>query len=152
MHLICEPAGRLAVDRAVDFVAVQDFLADESACRAVWDLVTGQFRTRGKFLAIWPAVGHVVVHRDPTGAVDGFLLVSELVNWQLDYVVVRDDARGQGIASALVCGALNEACRRRVPYVMLTCADDLSPLYERCGFRPVTSTPLPVPSPPRTPT
>ena len=112
MHLICEPAGRLAVDRAVDFVAVQDFLCDESACRAVWDLVTGQFRTRGKFLAIWPAVGHVVMHRDPTGAVDGFLLVSELVNWQLDYVVVRDDARGQGIASALVCGALDEACRR----------------------------------------
>jgi GNAT superfamily N-acetyltransferase len=122
---------------------VQDFLCDESACRAVWDLVTGQFRTRGKFLAIWPAVGHVVVHRDPTGAVDGFLLVSELVNWQLDYVVVRDDARGQGIASALVCGALNEACRRRVPYVMLTCADDLSPLYERCGFRAVTSLPRP---------
>ena len=150
MHLICEPIGRLVVDPPVDFVAVQDFLCDESACRAVWDLVTGQFRTRGKFLAIWPAVGHVVIHRDPTGAVDGFLLVSELVNWQLDYVVVRDDARGQGIASALVCGALNEACRRRVPYVMLTCADDLSPLYERCGFRPVTSPPLP--SPPRPPT
>ena len=141
MHLICEPAGQFAVDRAVDFVAVQDFLGDESACRAVWDLATGQFRTRGKFLAIWPAVRHLVIHRDPAGAVDGFLLVSEIVNWQLDYVVVRDDARGKGIASALVCGALNEACRRRVPYVMLTCGDDLSPLYERCGFRPVTSPP-----------
>jgi len=143
MHLICEPAGRLAVDRAVDCVAVQDLLVDESACRAVWDLVTGQFRTRGKFLAIWPAVRHVVIHGDPAGAVDGFLLVSELVNWQLDYVVVRDDARGKGIASALVCGALDEASRRRVPYVMLTCADDLSSLYERCGFRPVTSPPHP---------
>jgi GNAT superfamily N-acetyltransferase len=143
MHLICEPIGRLAVDPPVDFVAVQDFLCDESACRAVWDLVTGQFRTRGKFLAVWPAVRHLVIHRDLAGAVDGFLLVSELVNWQLDYVVVRDDARGKGIASALVCGAINEACRRRVPYVMLTCADDLSPLYERCGFRPVNSPPRP---------
>lgn len=139
MHLICEPCERLTVDLPVDFVSVQDILCEESACRAIWDLVTVQFRTRGKFLSIWPAVRHVVLHRDPTGAVDGFLLVSELVNWQLDYVVVRDDARGNGIASALVRGALDEACRRGVPYVMLTCQEDLRPLYERCGFRPVPS-------------
>lgn len=143
MHLICEPTGRSSVDQPVDFVAVQDVVADESACRAVWDLISGQFHTRGKFLAIWPSVRHVVIHRDPTGAVDGFLLVSELVNWQLDYVVVRDDARGKGIASALVRGAIHEACRRRVPYVMLTCADELAPLYEGCGFRSISAPPRP---------
>lgn len=141
MHLICEPSGRVPVDLPVDIVAVQDILSDESACRGIWDLVTAQFHTRGKFLAIWPAVRHVVIHRDPAGTVDGFLLVSELVNWQLDYVVVRDDARGRGIASALVSGALDEACRRHVPYVMLTCQEDLRPLYERCGFRPVSTPP-----------
>jgi len=122
-------------------VPVQDILDDEPVCRSIWNLVTGQFRTRGKFLAIWPGVRHVVLHRDPAGAIDGFLLVTEMVNWQLDYVVVRDDARGKGIASALVRGALNEACHRRVPYVMLTCADELAPLYEACGFRSVTAPP-----------
>jgi GNAT superfamily N-acetyltransferase len=143
MHLICEPIGRLVVDRAVDFVAVQDVVADEPACRAVWDLISGQFHTRGKFLAIWPSVRHVVTHRDPAGTIDGFLLVSEIVNWQLDYVVVRDDARGKGIASALVRAAINEACRRRVPYVMLTCADELASLYEGCGFRSISAPPHP---------
>ena len=141
MHMICEPTAAWPVDQPVDVVAVQDILDDEPVCRSIWDLVTGQFRTRSKFLAIWPGVRHVVLHRDPDLAIDGFLLVTEMVNWQLDYVVVRDDARGKGIASALVRGALNAACLRRVPYVMLTCADELAPLYEGCGFKPVAVAP-----------
>ena len=137
MHMICEPVAASTVDQPVDVVTVQEILDDEPVCRSIWDLVTDQFRTRGKFLAIWPGVRHVVLHRDPDRAIDGFLLVTAMVNWQLDYVVVRHDARGKGIASALVRGALNAACHRRVPYVLLTCADELAPLYEGCGFKPV---------------
>jgi GNAT superfamily N-acetyltransferase len=140
--MICEPSREWPVEPPVEFITVQDLVADESLSRTVWDLVSGQFRTRGKFLAIWPGVRHVVIHRDPVGSVDGFLLVTEPVNWQLDYVVVREDARGRGIASALVCGALNEAHRRRVPYVLLNCDAALRPLYESCGFR-MADTPAP---------
>jgi ribosomal protein S18 acetylase RimI-like enzyme len=141
MHLLCEPRSLLPVSLGVEFVTVQELLADEAACRAVWDLVGSQFRTRSKFLAIWPGVRHVALCRDTDGSVAGFVLVTEPVNWQLDYVVVRDDARGRGVASALVRTALNEACRRHVPYVMLSCDDALRPLYEGCGFRVVAAGP-----------
>jgi GNAT superfamily N-acetyltransferase len=96
-------------------------------------LVT-QFHTRSKFLAIWPGVRYVVLHRDGDGQVNGFLLVTTPVNWQIDYVVVRPDSRGQGIASALVKAALNQAYLHKAPYVMLTSKESLRPLYESCGF------------------
>lgn len=139
MHLYCQPNAIVGVDVAIEFVPTQDFLTDEPACREVWDLVTTQFRSRGKFLAIWPCVRHVALHRDDGGSVDGFLLVSEPVNWQLDYVVVKRESRGRGIASALVRATLDEACRRRVPYVMLSCEDALVPFYTSCGFQAVSS-------------
>jgi predicted GNAT family N-acyltransferase len=66
------------------------------------------------------------------------LLVSAPLNWQIDYVVVRDDARGQGIATSLVNATVNQALARHVPYVMLTSKESLRPLYaEQCGFTPV---------------
>ena len=102
----------------VEFAAVTDFLADEPACKMLWELLETQFRTRSKFLAIWRAVSFVAVHRDADGVLDGFLLVSAPVNWQIDYVVVRPDARGQGVGGALVRAAVAEAARRGVPYVM----------------------------------
>jgi GNAT superfamily N-acetyltransferase len=139
MHLHCEPRSLLPIAIGVEFVTVQDLLDDEPACRALWDLIGSQFRTRSKFLAIWPGVRHVALCRDPDRSVVGFLLVSAAVNWQFDYVVVRDDARGRGLASALVRTALNEACRRNVPTVMLSCDEALRPLYEGCGFQPVTA-------------
>lgn len=141
MHLFCRPSSVVGVDLAIEFVTTQDVVADETVSRAIWDLVASQFRSRGKFLAIWPCVRHVALHRDEQGGVDGFLLVSEPVNWQLDYVVVRDDARGRGIASALVRFTLDEACRRNVPYVMLSCTEALEPFYRSCGFHPVASPP-----------
>src|SRR4051812_40206426 len=76
----------------VEVLPLQDFLQDEPACQALWDLLGSQFRTRGKFLSIWPGVRFVALHR--TGeAVDGLLLISALINWQIDYVVVRPEAR-----------------------------------------------------------
>lgn len=121
----------------VEVVEVQEFLHDEPACRALWELLGTQFRTRGKFLAIWPCVRFVVVHR--TGdAVDGLLLISAAVNWQIDYVVVRPEARRRGIAAALVDAAVNRAFELGVPYIMLTSREGLRPLYEGvCGFRVV---------------
>ena len=78
----------------------------------------------------------------------GMLLVTTPVNWQIDYVVVRPDARGRGIAAALVTEAVNQAHRRGVPYLMLTSKAELRPLYERCGFVAVgDQTPPPTPSP-----
>jgi ribosomal protein S18 acetylase RimI-like enzyme len=123
----------------VRFLPVQDFLADESACKALWDLIAGQFRTRSKFLTIWPNVRFVAVHRGPGGVPCSFLLVSAPINWQIDYVVVHPDARGRGVAAGLVRAALNEAFRRNVPYVMLTSRESLRPLYEGCGFTVVSA-------------
>jgi GNAT superfamily N-acetyltransferase len=105
----------------------------------MWELLDTQFRTRSKFLAIWSCVSFVAVHRDSDGALDGFLLVTAPVNWQIDYVVVRPDSRGQGIASALVKTAVAHAYLHQVPYVMLTSKESLRTLYEGCGFRVVAN-------------
>ena len=128
------PSGRRPVPVPVEFRSIQDFLTDEPACRAFWDLVVTQFRTRSKFLAVWPGVRFVALHRGAAGAADGFLLVTAPVNWQIDYVVVHPDSRGRGIAQALVVETLNQAHDRRVPYVMLTSKASLRPMYEACGF------------------
>ena len=116
------PAGRRPVSVPVVFLSVQEFLADEPACRALWDLLVSQFRTRSKFLAIWPNVRYVALHRNDTGVADGFLLVTSPVNWQIDYVVVHPDSRGKGIAQALVVETLNRAHALNVPYVPFTTA------------------------------
>lgn len=139
LHYYCAPDGDLPVNLPVEFLPVQDFLADEPACKALWDLIGTSFRTRSKFLTVWPGVRYVALHRGPTGAVDGLLLVTAPINWQIDYVVVRPEARGRGIAGDLVRAALNEAHARKVPYVMLTSREGLRPLYEGCGFSVVNS-------------
>ena len=146
LHYFAKPTRRIPVDGCVEFLTVQDFLADEPACKALWDLIAGQFRTRGKFLSIWSAVRYVAVHRDDAAEADGLLLVTAPVNWQIDYVVVRPDRRGKGIASALVKAALNQALLHQAPYVMLTSKASLRPLYEGCGFDVVRPGGLPAPS------
>lgn len=134
LHYFCKPGAEQGVDRPVAFVGVSDFLTDEPACRHLWDLLATQFHTRRKFLAVWPGVRYVALSRDAAGAADGFVLVTAAVNWQIDYVVVRPDRRGLGVAAAMVKTALNHAARLGVPYVMLTSRPALRPLYESCGF------------------
>ncbi len=123
----------------VTLLPVSEFLLDEPACKLLWELVSTQFRTRGKFLAVWSGVRFVAIHRDPEGSADGFLLVNAPVNWQIDYVVVRPDARGKGIAAAMVKETLHQAFLHRVPYVMLTSKPGLRSLYESCGLTVVGS-------------
>ena len=137
VHYLCKPDVDRPVAVPAEFLSVQDFLADEPACRVLWNLVATQFRTRSKFLAIWQCVRFVVLHRGPDGGADALLLVSAPVNWQVDYVVVSQEARGKGLATAMLTTVTNEALRRGVPYVMLTSRPDLRPLYEGCGFRVV---------------
>lgn len=136
-YYIQVPRGRREVELPVEFLSVNELLRDEPACRTIWDMVTANFRTRSKFLSIWPCVRHAALHRR-NGRVAGFLLVSAAVNWQIDYVTVAPEARGQGVAEALVVETLNRAWERKVPYVMLTSKGSLRPLYEgRCGFQVV---------------
>jgi GNAT superfamily N-acetyltransferase len=134
LYYQCIPSVRREVALPVEFLPVSEFCTDEAACRMLWELITTQFRTRGKFLAIWPHVRYVAVYRDEKG-VAGLLLVSTALNWQVDYVVVRPDARHRDIATSLVAATLNKALDMRVPYVMLTSREGLRPLYEgKCGF------------------
>jgi GNAT superfamily N-acetyltransferase len=98
----------------IKFLPVSEFLLDEPACKLLWELVSTQFRTRGKFLAVWSGVRFV-------------------------YVVVRPDARGKGIAAAMVKETLPQAFLHRVPYVMLTSKPGLRSLYESCGLTVVGS-------------
>ena len=142
LYYFCKPTGDLPATVPTEFVPVTEFLADEPACKMLWELLETQFRTRSKFLAIWRAVSFVALHRDAEGVLDGFLLVSAPVNWQIDYVVVRPDARGQGVAGALVRAAVSRAAAYNVPYVMLTSKASLRPLYESCGFTPVAANSL----------
>ncbi len=136
LYYLCQPTGEQPVAQPVTFHGVHDFLTDEPACRALWDFIASQFRTRHKFLTIWQSVRYVAMIQDKQSAlVKGMLLVSTPINWQIDYVVVHPEARRQGIAAALVKQTINEAYRRGVPYVMLTSKESLRPLYEgECGF------------------
>jgi ribosomal protein S18 acetylase RimI-like enzyme len=135
LHYLCQPRQRVSVAVPVEWRTVQEFLADEPACRFLWDMVSTQFRTRSKFLAVWPAVRYVALHRGRNGDVDALLLVSTVINWQVDYVVVHPAARRQGLAAALVRTVLNQAQAAGVPYVMLSSRVGLRPLYEgECGF------------------
>jgi ribosomal protein S18 acetylase RimI-like enzyme len=134
LYYIHVPAAPRPAPPNVEIIPVQDFLQTEADCRALWELIGSQFRTRSKFLSIWPAVRFVVVHRSG-GVMNGFLLVSAAINWQIDYVVVRPEARRRGIAAALVNATLNYALEMKAPYVMLTSRVGLRPLYEgECGF------------------
>lgn len=134
LYYLCVPREIRPVTLRVEFLPVQEFVSDERACKMLWDLVSSQFRTRGKFLTVWPGVRFVALHRDPDGLPDGFLLVTSPINWQIDYVVVRPDRRGHGIAQALLVETLNRAFHHAAPYVMLTSKESLRPLYESCGF------------------
>jgi ribosomal protein S18 acetylase RimI-like enzyme len=148
LYYLQVPADLRPVAHPVEFMTASEFLEDEPTCRAAWDIITTHFKTRSKFLAIWASVRYVATyHRD--GELMGFLLVSAPVNWQIDYVVVRPEARGQGIAEALVNATVNQALARKAPYVMLTSREGLRPLYEgACGFSVVASKPAPAPAVP----
>ncbi|VTR95677.1 acetyltransferase : : Acetyltransf_1 [Gemmata massiliana] len=141
LHYICKPTALRPVARVIDFLTTQEFLADEPACKRLWDLISTLFRTRSKFLAVWSGVKYVAVHRELDGRADGFLLVNAPINWQIDYVVVSPEAHGRGIASALVTETANQAFLRGAPYVMLTSKESLRRLYEGCGFIPVSESP-----------
>ncbi len=138
LHYLHKPTAAGPSPPGVDFLPVREFLADEPACKVFWELIDSQFRTRSKFLAIWPCVAFVAVARSADGDPTGFLLVTAPVNWQIDYVVVHPSARGQGVASRLVKATLGQAYLHRAPYVMLTSKESLRGLYEGCGFKVVS--------------
>ena len=133
-YYIHRPTGTRPFPSGVEFLSLTEFLADEAACKTLWELISTQFRTRSKFLAIWPSVRFVCVHRNAESQADGFLLISAPVNWQIDYVVVKPECRGQGIAKQLLDAALTQAFYFSAPYVMLTSKASLRPLYESVGF------------------
>ena len=140
LYYIQVPVEQRQVAHTVEFLPVNIFLEEESLCKVFWDMVTEQFKTRSKFLAIWPSVRFVAVHRRGR-ELAGLLLVSAPVNWQVDYVTVRPEWRGMGIATALVNEAMNQALARGIPYVMLTSRAGLRSLYEgECGFTVVGTT------------
>jgi ribosomal protein S18 acetylase RimI-like enzyme len=146
LYYIAKPTEPLTGMQLCEFLPTQEFLADQPACKELWKLIDEQFRTRSKFLAIWPSVRYVAVHRDAESNLDGFLLVTAPVNWQIDYVVVKPESRGQGIAGKLVKTAVHHAYLHKAPYVMLTSKESLRPLYESCGFSVIESraeTPIP---------
>jgi GNAT superfamily N-acetyltransferase len=145
LYYFCQPTSTVPTTVPIEFVPTTDFLTDEPACKMLWELIDTQFNTRSKFLAIWKTVSYIALHRDAEGTLDGFLLVTTPVNWQIDYVVVRPDARGQGIAGALVKTAISQAYLHKAPYVMLTSKESLRPLYEACGFKvlePMATSPV----------
>jgi ribosomal protein S18 acetylase RimI-like enzyme len=134
LYYLCVPRGGRVVGQPVEFLSINELLEDEPACKAIWQILCDSFHTRSKFLAIWPSVRFVALVREAYEVV-GFLLVSALVNWQIDYVAVRPDMQGRGLAAALVDETLKQAFDRGVPYVMLTSKESLRRLYEgRCGF------------------
>jgi ribosomal protein S18 acetylase RimI-like enzyme len=151
LYYLHVPARFRPVQHKIDFLPVTQFLEDEESCAALWGMLDGSFKTRSKFLAVWPSVRFVAAHGRGTDLA-GFLLVSTPINWQIDYVVVRPQRRHEGIAASLVNETVNQALARKVPYLMLTSREGLRELYEgTCGFSVVGGSkpePAPVPEPP----
>jgi len=146
LYYLQVPGHPRHVAHEVEFLSAAEFLEDEPACKALWELISSQFKTRSKFLSIWQSVRYIAAHRR-NGEVVAVLLVSAPVNWQVDYVVVRPEWRGKGIAEALVHETLNQGLARKVPYVMLTSREGLRPLYEgACGFTVVGEKPTSKPA------
>ena len=135
LNYLCRPTEPRNAPLPIDFLSVAEFLARRAG---VQDAVgTRLDRSSAPGRSSWPSgpgCGSSPSTATDDGAADGFLLVNAPVNWQIDYVVVRPEARGQGIAAALVTETLNQAFLRGVPYVMLTSKASLRPLYEGCGF------------------
>jgi ribosomal protein S18 acetylase RimI-like enzyme len=139
LYYLHVPTATRPVAQPVEFLPVGDFLEREEDCKALWELVTRNFKTRSKFLTIWSGVRYVAVHHQER-QLAGILLVSAPLNWQIDYVVVNPDFRGRGVAEALVNETINQALVRKVPYVMLTSREGLRSFYEgKCGFKVVGS-------------
>lgn len=67
LHYLQKPTAARPLPAGVEFVTVQEFLADEPACTLFWELIDTQFRTRSKFLAVWNAVRFICMHRDADG-------------------------------------------------------------------------------------
>src|SRR5580698_1476629 len=140
LFYLYHPVETGRAEQPISFISLAEFLQDEPACKQLLELVTTQFRTRSKFLAVWAGVRYVAVHRDSAGLANGFLLVNAPVNWQIDYVVVHPDARGQGIAGSLVTETLHQAFLHGVPFVSLASKPGLREFYESFGFKVVSST------------
>ncbi|MGL4421809.1 MAG: GNAT family N-acetyltransferase [Gemmataceae bacterium] len=138
LYYLCQPKSLTFQPPAdIGWHSTAEFLAHEPDVKKLWELISTQFRTRSKFLTVWPSVRYVATHHNAARELDGFLLVTAPVNWQIDYVVVDAASRGQGIASRLVQRAVLAAQAQAVPYIMLTSRPGLRPLYEACGFQVV---------------
>src|SRR5579864_223473 len=92
IHYLNTPTRFRQVRHKIEFLQVSQFLEDEATCREIWELLSCQFKTRGKFMAIWPSVRFVALHGRGSG-LSGFLFVSTPLNWQIDYVTVRPTRR-----------------------------------------------------------
>ena len=138
LHYFHKPHEPQSGLKLAEFLPVQDFLADEPACKELWDVAVQPCSTRAA--SSWPsgrACGTSRSIATRTATPTGSCSSPSPVNWQIDYVVVKPDSRGQGIATQLVRTALHHAYLHRTPYVMLTSKESLRPLYaEPAGSSP----------------
>ena len=100
LHYFCKPTDVRPVRLPVEFLPVAGVPRRRAGVQAVWDLVATSSAPAASSSRSGRACGSSPSTATPTGGVDGFLLVNAPVNWQIDYVVVRPERRGQGIASA----------------------------------------------------
>lgn len=132
------PKDELLVDRQVIFMTVTDLVSDSEdnvrRCQQIFDLVVQNFKTRRKFLELWPHVRYVAFVEED-GQIISCAFASTPMNWQIDYVVTRPDKRGMNLARAVTNTITNEARKRKVPYVMLTSRPELVHLYaHQCTY------------------
>jgi GNAT superfamily N-acetyltransferase len=136
LYYMLVPKEPQLVSHVVDFLDITEVLRNESLCDQIWTMIHREYVTRSKFLSIWQSVKFVATYCN-LATLDGFLLVSAPVNWQIDYVTVWPSRRGEGIARSLLAETINQAIERNVPYICLTSKIELRKLYEGVGFKPV---------------
>lgn len=123
---------KMPVYHRVKFMPIEDLVSDSAKnnrrCQEIFDMLTDCFKTRRKFLELWPHVRYVALIEEKDSVVS-FAFASTPLNWQVDYVTTRVDKRGQNMAASVVNEITNQALKRKVPYLMLTSIPELKALY-----------------------
>ncbi len=138
IHYIYKPNRYKTTSRHVKAYSIYELLDNESYCRDVLKLINENYRHLHKFLTVLRHATYIyMMKEEETERVLAFLLVTENLNWQIDYVTVCQERRKKGVAQAMLNTCLNQAYINNIPYVMLSSKEELIPLYESVGFKQI---------------
>jgi len=108
-------------------------LMDSDQLNSIRCLITDYFYDHSKFLTIWPHVRYIA-YINVYNRIQSMALVSDTINWQIDYVSTNINFRHKGYASSIMTYINNVAWDKGVPYLILTSNSNLEYFYTKLGY------------------